>query len=67
MAVFAVNVEPESSDLRPLAREQVRQRLADKLAASVAGGNWGGTTPLWPALLWMALAALVCESVLARR
>ena len=67
VAVFAVNVEPESSDLRPLAREQVRQRLADKLAASVAGGNWGGTTPLWPALLWMALAALVCESVLARR
>jgi len=68
VARFAVNVEPGESDLRRIERGEIKRALADREQASGAARvHGGGAMQLWPLLLWMALGALVAESILARK
>ena len=65
VALFAVNVPPSESDLRPIEKSKIPQ------SPGMSGGGrpegWVGAKRLWPLLLWLALLALACESVLARK
>jgi len=68
VAAFAVNVDPRASDLRRVqGAARWRRRLASEETLQDVVGRRRGAVRLWPALLWLALLALLCESVLARR
>jgi hypothetical protein len=64
-AMFSVNVDPRESDLRRLDRAVIARALAG--GAEKTQRRPGGLVRLWPTLLWMALGALVAESILARK
>jgi hypothetical protein len=71
LQAFAVNPDARESDLHPL-EESALMRMAPA-AQSAAGfenlrlflARNRGATPLWPALLLLALAAFVAESILS--
>jgi hypothetical protein len=59
----AVNFPAVESDLRPLSAAEIQQMGAQAAASGREVREWQAGVALWPALLWTALAILLCEGV----
>jgi len=60
-----VNFPAAESDLRPLSGAEIKGLGALTAASGRAVREWQAGIPLWPRLLWIALALLLCEGVVA--
>lgn len=60
-----VNFPVAESDLRPLSGAEIKGLGALTAASGRAVREWQAGIPLWPRLLWIALALLLCEGAVA--
>jgi hypothetical protein len=61
----AVNFPAVESDLRSLSADEVTGMGARAATSGRAVREWQAGIALWPALLWAALALLICEGAVA--
>jgi hypothetical protein len=60
-----VNFPAAESDLRTLTGAEIKGLGALTAASGRAVREWQAGIPLWPRLLWIALALLLCEGAVA--
>ncbi len=61
----AVNFPARESDLRTLTASEIKGLGALSASSGRAVREWQAGIPLWPRLLWIALALLLCEGAVA--
>lgn len=60
-----VNFPSAESDLRPISRQEIGELGSLKAASGRDVREWQAGIALWPRLLWIALALLLCEGAVA--